>query len=114
MRKIRRTLGLAVLAATSLAVVTVGTGNAIPPKLSVSVTEGLVDLVGACPNEAPKAHGWYGFVDGVEPEEIKEMTYANGSWTTHFTNVKPGTYIAVMGCDGEQDTVTQRFVVEPR
>ncbi|SDN47771.1 hypothetical protein [Allokutzneria albata] len=112
MRKIQRTLGLAVLAATSLAVVTAGTGNAVPPKLTVTVTEGSVDLSGGCPNEAPKAHGWYGFVDGTEPEEIKEMTYANGTWSTFFTNVKPGTYIAVMACDGEQETATQRFVVE--
>ena len=114
MRKIQRTLGLAALAAVSLAVVTAGTGNAVPPKLSVSVTEGSVELSGACFTEAPKAHGWYGFVDGADPEDIKEMTYANGTWTTHFTNVKPGTYIAVMGCEGEQDTATQRFVVEAK
>ncbi|GAA4015981.1 hypothetical protein GCM10022247_43710 [Allokutzneria multivorans] len=113
MRKFQRVIGLAVLTAASLAV-TAGTGNALPPKLSISVVGDAVELSGGCPNEAPAAHGWYGFVDGADPEEIKEMTFANGTWSTTFTGLKPGSYIGVMSCDGEQETAVQHFTVGAR
>ncbi|WP_086820737.1 hypothetical protein [Allokutzneria sp. NRRL B-24872] len=113
MRKFQRVFGLAVVTAAALAA-TAGTGNALPPKLSISVVGDSVQLNGGCANEAPAAHGWYGFVDGADPEEIKQMTFANGTWSTTFSGLKAGSYIGVMACDGEQETAVQHFSIETR
>ncbi|WP_086821192.1 hypothetical protein [Allokutzneria sp. NRRL B-24872] len=111
MGKIQRMLGLGVLGAMSLAVVTTGTGHALPPEMEVSVSGSSVTISGACFTEAPSADGWYSTVGGHEPEEIGKMSYANGTWSITFPSVKQGVYEAVMGCGGETETAVRHFVV---